>query len=91
MISLVAKSPQIWLALGSRAVPPARLPHELGPAVALVRVWQSEGTGLKSPSRPIARRASTWSSERFMDLRICVTGQAVAKATGDVALKVGNV
>ena len=38
MISLVAKSPQIWLALGSRAVPPARLPHELGPAVALVRV-----------------------------------------------------
>jgi hypothetical protein len=38
LISLVAKSPQIWLALGSRAVPPARLPHELGPAVALVRV-----------------------------------------------------
>ena len=54
-------------------------------------VWQSEGTRLKSPSRPIARRASTWSSERCMKLWICVPGQAVAKATGNVALRVGNV
>ena len=30
MISLVAKSPHKWLALGSRAVPPARQPRGLG-------------------------------------------------------------